>query len=372
MDVRSAEIHQLEVPLAGTYRSAHHPDLGSLQSVLVVLDTADGLRGIGTADPVPGYSRAAIEEIADTLATVILPAVIRNSFENPNQLDRFLDRLDGAANAKCAIESAFLDLYGKVRGVPIVECLGGRLDDRVPLNAWVGIDEPEVMADEARSWVDRGFASMKIKLDGDAETDLERVRAVFDAVGTEADIRADANEAYDLGTAIEVARELEAVPLVHFEQPIPADDLTGLQALTDSTSTTIMADECLTDLGQVQRVLERGAADRLKLKILRLGGVSRTRIALDYAQLRGVSCVVGHGFCLSPAASAELQLIGSHPNVFGGAETVGPLKLADEPFESAVEFAGGFASLPDEPGLGVGLDVKRLGAFRTAGHTVDG
>lgn len=371
MNLRSAGIHQLEVPLAGTFRAAHHPDLGSQESVLVVLETTDGLRGIGTADPVPGYSRVATRETADILATDILPQVLAGGIDNPNQLNRVLDRIEGAANAKCAVESAFLDLYGKTRGDTVVEWLGGRLEDRVTLNAWVGFDEPDAMADEARSWVDRGFTSMKIKLQGDAETDLRRVRAVFDAVGDEADVRADANEAYDLETAIDVARALEELPLVHFEQPIPGDDLAGLETLTNATSTTIMADECLTHLGRVRRVLQRGAADRLKLKILRLGGVSNTRLALDYARVHGVACVVGHGFCLSPAASAELQLIASHRNVFGAAETVGPLKMADEPFEPVIDLDEGSARLPEGPGLGVELVEEKLARYRTTGRTIE-
>ncbi len=371
MNVRSADIHRLEVPLDGTYRSAHHPDLGAVRSLLVVLESDDGVRGIGTADAVPGYSRVPHEETEETLATVLLPEVLAGAFDNPNELKRFLDGVDGAANAKCAVESAFVDLYARARGETVAEYLGGPLEDTVALNAWVGFDEPDAMASEARAWVDRGFESMKVKLDGDAETDLERVRAVFDAVGGEADVRADANESYDLETAVEVATALEEFPLVHFEQPIPGDDLEGLEALTNSTATPIMADECLTDLDRVRRVLERGAADRLKLKVLRLGGLSNTRVALDYAQVHGVQCVVGHGFCLSPAASAELQLIASHRNVFGAAETVGPLKLAEEPFEPTVDMAGGRATLPDGPGLGVELVDESLETFRLSGRTVE-
>lgn len=370
VNVRTAEVHRLEVPLDDTYRSAHHPELRVVRSLLVVLE-ADDARGIGTADAVPGYSRGSSEATEETLATDLLPEVLANGFDNPNQLKRFLEGIDGAANAKCALESAFIDLYARTHGETVVEYLGGRLDETVALNAWVGFDEPEVMAEKARAWVDRGFESMKIKLDGDADTDLARVRAVFDAVGGEADIRADANEAYDLQTAIEVARALEEFPLVHFEQPIAGDDLAGLERLTNATTTPIMADECLVDLDRVRRVLERGAADRLKLKILRLGGVLNTRIALDYAQVHGVGCVVGHGFCLSPAASAELQLIASHPNVFGAAETVGPLKLADEPFEPTVDMAGGTATLPDGPGLGVELDDESLMTYRVGGRSVE-
>lgn len=352
------------MPLAGTFRSAHHPDLTAIESVLVVLESGDGRRGIATVDAVPGYSSVAPETTADQLATALLPVVLERAFDNPNELKRHLDGVDAGANAKQAIETAFIDLYCTGRGDTIADYLGGRLEDTVALNAWVGFDEPTAMAEAAQAWVDRGFSSMKIKLEGDAETDIQRVRAVFDAVGDEAAIRADANEAYDLETAIEVAATLEAYPLVHFEQPIPAADLDGLKRLTESTSTPIMADECVTDLAQVCRILDRGAADRLKLKILRLGGLLNTRIALDYAQVEGVSCVVGHGFCLSPAASAELQLVATHGNVYGAAETVGPLKVPDEPFEPELDLSGGAVTLPETPGLGVELADGQLSRFQ--------
>jgi L-alanine-DL-glutamate epimerase-like enolase superfamily enzyme len=212
---------------------------------------------------------------------------------------------------------------------------------------------------------------MKIKFDGTAETDVQRARAVIDEVGDEAAVRADANEAYDLETAIEVGQALEDLPLVHFEQPIPGDDLNSLKELTESTSTTIMADECLTDIDQVRKALALGAADRLKLKILRLGGVMNTRIALDYAQLHGIECVVGHGFCLSPAASAEIQLVASHANVFGAAETVGPLKMATEPFDPVIDMSSGSVTLSDEPGLGVELVDDELESCTTNVRTVE-
>lgn len=371
MKVCSSKIHHLEVPLEGTYSSAHHPDLRTMQSLLVVLKTANGMRGIGTSDAIQGYSKITHTETEKILATEFLPEILDRALANPNQLKQFFNQIDGAANAKCAIESAFIDLYGKVHGETIGEYLGGRLEDTIDLNAWIGFDEPDVMASEARSWVNRGFTSMKIKLNGNAETDIERVQAIFDEVGGEADIRADANESYDLETAIEVSKALEEFPLVHFEQPIPEDDLEGLKELTDATTTTIMADECLTDIDRVRQVLKMDAADRLKLKILRLGGVMNTRVALDYAQLHGVSCVVGHGFCLSPAASAELQLIAGHGNVFGAAETVGPLKMVDEPFEPSMDMAGGTVILSNEPGLGVELDDEKLETYSKKVHSIE-
>jgi muconate cycloisomerase len=353
---------QLEVPMRGTYASSKHADLSTMESVLVTLETADGERGIATADPSPGYSRQTPTDIVEELERA-LAALLDDPPTHPNGLRTRLDGL--GTNAAFAAETAFLDLYGREYGMSMAELFGGT--DRVeePLNAWVGIDDPDAMADEVVDWFDRGFRSCKLKLSGDLDADGARVRTVCDRVDDRMAVRADVNGGYDdVDAAIELARAVEPFDLVHLEQPVPQEDLDGLARLTDSTSTTIMADEPVTDLDALFDILRRGAADRVKLKVLRLGGLRACRTGIDIAAAAGVRPVVGHGFCTSPAAAAELALVAATDDVFRPAETVGPLKMADEPFEPALSMADGTVQLPDGPGLGVRLDDDALDRFR--------
>jgi L-alanine-DL-glutamate epimerase-like enolase superfamily enzyme len=364
MKIESATLHRLEIPMKGSYRAAVH-DFSRMDSVLVVLETADGVRGIGTADPSPGYSRQTTSEIWHGLEERVLPTLLDHQPRTPSEAAKTLDTIEGDENARCAAEMAYLDAYGKVHGESVASYFGGTTRSHERLNAWIGIDEPEAMAANAVRWRNRGFQSLKLKLDGNAERDVERVRAVVDAVGDAMQIRADVNGAYDVDEASEALQALEDVPLAHLEQPVPQDDIDSLAHLTETYATPVMADESLMSLDRVREVLDREAADRLKLKPLRLGGLSRTKEALELAASRDIECVVGHGFGLMPATSAEIQLTSTQENVFRPVESVGQLKMTDEPFDSAFSLEEGRITLDSDAGLGVTVRDDRLAEVQT-------
>lgn len=364
MDLSAANVYRLRIPMNDTYEIAGAA-ASSLASVLVVLESVDGTRGIGTADPVPGHpTPQTVDDIYDGLVGGLLNRVAGAAPASPNELLRVFESVDGQENGTCALEMAYLDLYCRQREQSLAAFFGGALSGAEPLNAWVGIDHPDAMAEEARQWRDRGFESLKMKISGDPELDIERVRAVCEAVGDTVRIRVDANEGYaDVETAIEVARRLEAFDLAHLEQPIPRTDLAGLARVTKATSLDVMADEPILSPTDGYEVLKAEAADRLKFKILKSGGTIPVRRGLDVAAAAGVSCVVGHGFCTAPAASAELQLVAAHENVFRPAETVGMLKTSEDPYVTDLAVRDGGIEIPDGPGLGVDLDEMRLDEF---------
>jgi L-alanine-DL-glutamate epimerase-like enolase superfamily enzyme len=370
MTVESVRVARLEVPMSGSFGSAHHRDFTTMESVLVVVDTTDGVRGVGTADATPGYSVQTHDGIEASLRSDVLPALFETQPATPNDLLACLAPFEDAPNAACAVELAYLDAYCRQQGEPLTDLLWGAKTLRVPLNGWVGIADPEAMADDARSWRDRGFVSLKIKLAGEPRRDVERVNAVCAAVGDDVAVRADVNAGYTVEEAIRVARAVEDLPLVHLEQPVAKDDLEGLARVTESTTTPIMADECIVTPADAFEVIRRAAADRIKVKILRMGGVLRTRQVLDAAALAGVECVLGHGFGLTPATSAELQLAATHANVFGPVESVGPLKMSGEPFDH-LTIEDGVAVLPTEPGLGTALVDDALETYATSSWRLD-
>lgn len=93
--------------------------------------------------------------------------------------------------------------------------------------------------------------------------------------------------------------------------------------------------------------------------------------AIAAAELHGLSCIVGHGFCTLPAASAEVQVTTANRNVILPVETVGTLKIAEEPFQSQHSISNGTLDLVDAPGLGVSLLESELPKFVTESVTVD-
>lgn len=372
MTLTDAELHLLEVPLNGEYVTSHHDALPSMIVPLAVLRDDDGAYGLGTAEVTEGYSHQSPEEVYESLRDVLLPRLLREQPASPNALLETLEAVPGHVNAKGVAQMAYLDLHGKRRESSIADLLGGALREEEPLNGWVGIDEPDGMVAEVRELADGGFTGVKIKLSGDREADIARVEAICEAMGDRLQIRADANCGYeDVDDAIAVAKRMEDFDVAHFEQPIARDDLVGLKRLSESTSTPIMADECIGTLPDVLTLLRDEVADRMKFKILRLGGILQAKTAFDVTALAGMDCVLGHGFGLATSTSAEVQLASATRNVFRPLECVGSLKFDDQPFRDQLAIDRATARVPSGPGLGVELVEADLSRYSTRSTTVD-
>lgn len=372
MEIRSATVHDLRIPLEGAYEISSGA-AERMESILVVLTTADGARGVGTADTALGHTiPQSPAEIYEGLVQDLLPTVLAADPSTPNELRSLLDRIPGQENGKCAVEIAFLDRYCRDRGQTVAAFLGGALRETEPLNGWVGIDDPRAMAERARALQDDGFGSVKLKLSGERAVDVKRVQAVREAVGDEMQVRLDANEGYSsLDEAIEAASAFEHCDVAHLEQPLPRGDLEGLRRLTAATDVVVVADEPILDATDGYAYLKADAADRLKFKIVKSGGVLGCRRGLEMAAAADVRCVLGHGFCTTPAASAELQLSTACENVFRPVETVGPLKMGDVPFTPRIDMSGGTATLPSGDGLGTKLQDDRVGEFARESTSVE-
>ena len=123
-------------------------------------------------------------------------------------------------------------LWSKALDVPVYRLLGGAFRDRIPCYA-SGLfrkdrpDNTQALMDEARGYVDQGFPAMKMKVGLGKAYDEKNVAAVRKAIGDDILLCVDANLAYDVGTAIEVGRKMEAYDLFWYEEPISRDDVAG-------------------------------------------------------------------------------------------------------------------------------------------------
>lgn len=372
MTITDAELHMLEVPLNGDYVTTHHGALPAVSVPLVILRDATGSYGLGTAEVTEGYSHQSPDDVYDSLERDLLPHLLAEQPASPNELLRSLDHRPEQINSKGAVQMAFLDLYCKQREQSLADLLGGSIRSEEPLNGWVGIDSPDAMVETTRDLADQGFTSVKVKLNGELDDDIERVEAICSTLGDTLQIRFDANCGYtDVDDAITVAKRMESYDVAHFEQPTPRDDLAALKRLSDATTVPIMADECIKELSDILDLLTDDVADRMKFKILRLGGIMQAATAFDITAVVGMDCVLGHGFGLSTSTSAEVILASTKQNVFRPLECVGSYKFDDQPFTDQLDLHRATASVPDAPGLGVTLKEDSLPDFSVRSTTID-
>jgi muconate cycloisomerase len=360
--IERVDVHGVAVPLVGPgFRNAYVTKKVQ-KSVIVVIRAYDGQIGLGNIDPSPGYSVESIDESLAALRAQLAPAVVGMDAANIHTiLNRLHAIMPGFFDAKAAIEMACVDLTARALGIPVHTYLGGAVKRHWLLNAWIGILSPDEAAAEAVKWHERGFRSAKIKVGGGIAADRERVRAVREAVGDGMALRVDANAGYDVDNAVKLAHLLAPYQLQLFEQPVAADDIEGLaQVRREAGGVPIMADEAIVDHASLIRVIRAGAADIVKLKVMKQGGFVTARRMLETAKAAGIRCVIGHGFGLGINTTAEIMLAATSDNVIDGLECVGPMKTADDIITRRIDMSSGAIDVPDGPGLGVELDRAKL------------
>jgi L-alanine-DL-glutamate epimerase-like enolase superfamily enzyme len=363
MKITSLDTWLVEIPLRGAFRNAH-TSKSVQRSVVVRVRTDAGLEGAGNVDPSPGYSEATPEEIRSAIRDRLAPVLVG---QDAGSLRRALGEMNRVAPdalyAQAAVEMALVDLHGKALGVPAHRLLGGAVRDTLQLNGWIGIEEPEIAAATALHFWNHGYRSAKVKVGAGVEADRDRIAAVRAAV-PDMNIRVDGNEGYDADTAIRLGRALAPYRIRLLEQPVPRKDLEGLARVRRAIDIPVMADEAIEGLDTLIAVIRLEAADIVKVKVMKQGGLLRCLRAMDIAEAAGMRCVVGHGFGLSLNTLAELHVASMSANVLEGCECVGPTKLTGDVVREPVVMESGVIEVPSGPGLGATLDESALERWR--------
>lgn len=363
MKITAIEVGVVTMPLKGTYATAHGT-VAIQRSAIARIRTDAGLEGWGNVDPTPGYSEMGVEEVVAAAKERLGPALVDS---DPLNITAVLHRMDalcpGRNEAKALLEMALFDLKGKALGVPVWSLLGGKLRNEVALNAWIGAVPPERAAAEAAEWCRLGFRSAKIKVGGEFKGDVARVGAVREAVGAKVSLRVDANEGLNVESAIRLARALAPYEISLFEQPVPRTDLRGLARIRRASPIPIMADESVRDAETLLELIRLEAADLIKVKVMKQGGILRTLRLVAIAEAAGLGVILGHGFGLWMSTLAELHVAAASLAILDGCEAVGPLKMAGEVVTNPPDMRCGSIEVPDAAGLGVEPDENLLARY---------
>ncbi|WP_144799103.1 mandelate racemase/muconate lactonizing enzyme family protein [Halorubrum depositum] len=316
--------------------------------------------GLGEAAPLPGWTES-LSECESALRGV--------NDADGTLVDGALDRLDPRETpaARHGLALALADAAAREEGRSLAARLAAERDlpapaETVPVNATVGDGDPEVTAVAAERAVADGFGCVKVKIGARSlDADVERLRAVREAVGDEVALRADANGAWDRATARKALDRLAPLDLAYVEQPLPPDDLDGAAALRHirtsrdrdgdgaDSAVPIALDETLSNHG-LDAVLDAGAADVVVLKPMALGGPDRALAAAATARAAGVEPVITTTIDAVVARTAAVHVAAAVPEVAHcGLATA---SLLDEDLASdPCPVADGEVPVPDGPGL---------------------
>lgn len=199
----------------------------------------------------------------------------------------------------------------------------------------------------------------------DLALDIARIRQVREAVGPDVAIRLDGNCVYTVPQAIRLCKAIEPYDIESLEQPVKAHDIRGLADIRGKVGIPIMADESVETMRDALAIIEHRAADVIKIKISKCGGLGPSRRIADLCAAADIEVTVGNGFNTSLLATAELQLACSTSAITLAGEFIGPDKLTDDIVDAPMTFENGEAVLPTGPGLGVEIDRAKLEEYST-------
>jgi muconate cycloisomerase len=365
-------------PISGTIR----PDLAIASSlgehlrgqyVLVRVTDDAGRVGLGEASVTSVWSGETQAGTIALIREVLAPLVVGADPFDTEWLGRRLDKAAfGNSFAKAALEMALLDLQGQTLGVPVYKLLGGRAsggseppeDNGIRLKFVVGAVEPDVAAQRAKRMVDNGWRAIKVKVGRHAkpQADVDRLRAVREAIGPDVWLSVDANGGYTVEQAVWVAPRLEVVGVALFEQPTRRGDHVAMAEVRRRSGIPIMADESVFTAQDALEVIRYQAADVLSLYPGKHGGIRATQAIAKLAEAAGLPCTIGSNLEREVATAAMAHVTACTANLqcerFPG-DLIGPLYYEQPLSQDPLRYEADRLWVPERPGLGVTVPDKR-------------
>jgi L-alanine-DL-glutamate epimerase-like enolase superfamily enzyme len=339
-------------------------------AMFVRVETDNHLVGYG---PGPGSERAqrAIQDVIApflTGRTLADPDALRVHFLAGPGVDPYLAKIYGC------VEIALYDATGRARGVPVSELIGGRSRDTIRLYGSAGMYmPPEAYAAEAAAVAAQGFRAYKMRPGMGPEQDMESVRLVRQAVGSDFDLMVDAHtwwrmgdRSYHLPMVEQLARYMADYEIAWLEEPLPPDDHDAYQRLKAQDIVPLASGEHEPSEERYLDLILTQAVDYVQMDVCCQGGYAMLRRLLGEISREGL------GFAFHSWGTALEVLAAAHLGICWPAHVAGwleypcystpgragmyPFPLAAEILKEPLHLDHGDLVVSRAPGLGVDVN----------------
>jgi len=353
--------YRVELPLhEGSYKWSGGNSVDVFDATVVAVSTDAGITGYGEVCPLgpaylPAYAAGARTGIAE-----LAPGLLG---ENPTELGNLNRRMDqlmrGHPYVKSALDMACWDILGKVTGQPVTTLLGGRVGEDFALYRAISQDTPENMAAKVGEYRAEGYTKFQLKVGGNPDTDIERIRAAAAELQTGDVLIADANTGWTQHQAMRVVDAVRNVdvyieqPCLHYEECL---------SVRRHTHRPFVLDEVIDDILMVLRGYGDQAMDVINLKISKVGGLTKARQIRDLCLSLGIAMTIEDTWGGDIITAAIAHLAHSTPTnlLFSATDfnSYVTVSLAD----GAPQRQHGRLAAATTPGLGVEPLMDVLGA----------
>jgi o-succinylbenzoate synthase len=349
LKLTGVELRRVAMPLKSPFRTSFGTETDrDILLVRVVTDEAEGW-GECVAMAAPLYSSEYADAAADVMRRFLVPRLAAGPLLGAHSVAPLLEPVKGHRMAKAALETAVLDAELRASGRSFARELGAVVD-RVPCGVSVGIMEsvPQLL-DAVAGYLDEGYVRIKLKIE--PGWDVEPVRAVRERFGDDVLLQVDANTAYTLADAGQLAR-LDPFDLLLIEQPLEEEDVLGHADLQQLIKTPVCLDESIVSAQSAAAAIRLGACRIVNIKPGRVGGYLEARRIHDVCVAAGVPVWCG-GMLETGLGRAANVALAALPGFTLPGDTSGSGRYYAEDLTEPFVLADGHLDVPTGPGLGV-------------------
>jgi len=353
-------VYQVDLPLhEGSYKWSGGKSVEVFDSTIVAIETNDGEIGYGEGCPLgpfylPAYAngvRAGIKELG--------PHLIGEDPTQTSKLNMIMDRcLKGHAYVKSPIDIACWDIKGQLAGKPVCELLGGRYGDDFILYRAISQVDPEAMAENVKQYRDEGYRRFQLKVGGNPDEDIERIRLASNVLESGDKLIADANTGWLMHEAARVVRAVDDID-VYIEQPCTTYE--ECLSIRERTSHPFILDEIIDGVDVLVRGHSDRAMDAVNIKISKFGGITKAALARDLCVQLGIAMTIEDSWGGDITTAAISHLAHSTPTEYLFTATDFNSYVTVSTAEGAPKRNNGRMSASNKPGLGIEPKMDILG-----------
>jgi O-succinylbenzoate synthase len=307
----------------------------------------------------PNYSPETIDTAWIAITQWVAPRVLSRPIAAPGDVHAVLERdIRGHAMAKAAVEMGIWGLEAQRLGISLSRLIGGTREE-IAVGISLGIQRsPDALVARARAALAEGYRKVKIKIKPGA--DVPYVQAVRAALGPDAPLMADANNAYTLDDA-DALIALDRLGLMMIEQPLAWDDLVRHADLQERLETPLCLDESITSLDRAQDMVRLRSGRIVNIKPGRVGGFTSSIAIHDYCAQNVIPVWCG-GMLESGIGRAYNVALASLPNFVKPGDVSPSARYWERDIVTPEwTMTGGMMRVPlDRPGIGVDVDRDRI------------
>lgn len=369
MRIESLDVFRFPAPFKVVFRHAS-ASRAKAANVIVAARGPGGVTGYGEGCP---REYVTGETVASAAAFIRMhkAAIVRNVADSGALgawTDVHREEIDANPAAFCALETAVLDLIGKLESCPIEDLLGvSRLSGSFRYSAVLGDGKLSGYERQAEQYRRMGFRDYKVKLSGDIDRDKRKLAVLSHANSQAVRIRVDANNLWHDPAAVSSYLKRLDADVFAVEEPLQAGDFKGCARIARESGVKIIADESVTRIGQLPAI-DDPARWIVNLRVSKMGGLRRSLELAREAVRRGVSLIVGAQVGeTSILTRAALTVMNEHRSALLAAEgAFGTLLLERDLSEPCLMFGPGgtlnaeSALNPSRPGLGLRIHEALL------------